>query len=146
MKKRKRLNMVRVTSQFVDSPYALGQASRSQGFDCISLLLGMAAKMDLSVPDEFEGVTRETYPELWDTNKEKAKAVLFRFLSTLGKEITPAFAFTGDLLILKNRQTGTLTIGIHAGGDKIMSAFTDVGVKVIDLRLYKIKRAFRWRR
>jgi len=143
---KKRLNMVGVTSQFVGSPYALGHASRSQGFDCISLLLAMANKMDLPVPDEFEGVTRETYPELWNTDKEKAKAVLFRFLATLGEEVKPKFAFTGDLLILKNRQTGTLTIGIHAGGDKIMSAFTDVGIKVIDLRLYKIKRAFRWRR
>jgi len=141
---KKKLRMAEMTSGLVGAKYSLGNGSFSNGYDCVSLLLDVAKKRNLPVPDVFEGITRETYSALWNTNKPRAKATLFRFLASLGEKIKPKFAFTGDLLILKNKETGELTIGIHAGGDKVLSAFTDAGVALASLQAYTIKQAYRW--
>jgi len=138
------MNLAIMTAKYVGTPYKLGGWSREEGFDCLSLMLSIADDRGIEVPEEFEGVTRETYAELWETNKKKAERLLFKFAASLGQEIPPHRAFAGDLLIAKSKADGSLVLAIHAGQSLMLSAFTDTGVDLVGLDHYEIKKAYKW--
>lgn len=144
----KRLKLSQFTARFVGAPYRLGGQRPAEGLDCLSLILEAARHRRIPVSDEFEGVTRETYAELWETDREGAKKKLLRFVLSLGEEIPPSMAFAGDLLIIKPKKGGNgrdrSVLGIHAGNDLVLSSFTDAGVRLANLQDCEIVRAIRW--
>jgi len=143
---KEKLKMAERTSKVVGTPYKLGEEKPGVGFDCLSLLHHMGTKAGFEVPTEFEGYTMETYKEFWNRDKKGAMEVFTRLIASLGEEIKPAFAFAGDLLIVKSKRTKAISMGLHAGGDKVLTVFEDAGVSFADLSMVKILRAFRWRK
>jgi cell wall-associated NlpC family hydrolase len=143
----KRLRLAKVAAKFVGAPYRLGGRSRNEGYDCLSLVLGLAEEWGIRIPEGFEGIEAGTYPAYWESDPESAKAMLIRFAASLGGEVLPHHAFAGDLLVLRPRlQPEIVILGLHAGGDLVLSAFTDLGVALLSLRLFRIEKAVRWAR
>jgi len=141
-----KLKMAQRTSQVVGAPYKLGENTFSGGFDCLSLLHHIGTKAGFEVPLEFEGYTMETYKEFFKKDRKEAMKVFARLMISVGKEIKPNFAFTGDLLMIENIKSGEISMAIHAGNDRALSVYEKSGVTLVDLRVNKITRAFRWRK
>ena len=135
--KKKVFNLSSFTSQVVGQGYDLGT------IDCLQLLRSVVQSQGGTFPEKFEGITLETYADYWNNERERAKRTLFRLLSTLGKEILPGFAFAGDILVLRDRGDSKKIVGFHGGGSNVFSAFTDVGIQIINVDAYEIIRAYR---
>ena len=136
------MNLNAITKKYVGCPYKLGGNTCEEGFDCLSLIFAIASDLNLPIKESYWGVTLSSYSELWQSQPEKAKRLLLRFISSLGKAVPVEKAFVGDLLILDTG--GELLVAMHAGHDLILSAFTDIGVNLISRRPYKVRRAYRW--
>jgi len=138
------MNLAKITQKYVGVPYCLGGKSVDDGLDCFSLLLYLAKENHIEIPDSFEGVPVDNYVSLWNNDRLKAKKTLIRFVQNLGKEIPVGKCFAGDLLILKFKGTGEMSIGMHAGKNLVLTVFIDEGVQLVTMDQLKIKRAYRW--
>jgi len=137
------MNLNEITQKYVGCPYKLGGKNTTEGFDCISLIFALANDLGITLSESYGGVTLSSYPELWQSHPEKAKRLLLRFISSLGEAIPVGKAFVGDLLILET-ENGELFVGMHAGHDLILSAFTDIGIALMTTRACTIRSAYRW--
>lgn len=129
--------------KYLGTPYKLGGRNIDEGLDCLSFVLSLANELKVEIPESFEGIDRANYEELWQTDPEKAKKIFIRFVSSLGKVIPAEKAFATDLLIITPKK-GNIQVGMHAGGDCILSAFIDKGIALASLRAFKIIKAIRW--
>ena len=136
------LRVFDVVNRYVDSPYKLGGRSRSEGYDCFSLVLAIGEDLGITVPDEFEGQTMNTYSDLWLSDQDEAKRVMFGLFEKLAEKISPSKAFVFDILVFEDENGEN--VGIHAGKDLVLSAFTDVGVKLANIKAFVVKGAYRW--
>lgn len=139
-----KLKLGKVTGKYIGAPYKLGGRNRAEGFDCLSLMLALCKNFKVRIPSEFEGVTPENYVDLWNEDQEKAKEIFIRFVESLGEQIPVYSAMAGDFLILKPKKGNDAFVGVHAGQDMVLSAWTDIGVKPINMRMIKIEKAIRW--
>ena len=137
MKKTQKLKMAELTSRLIGKKYNLGQ------HDCLSVIIYFCDAWGITIPDEFEGYTRENYAELYNKDPEATKEVFIKFISALGKSIDPKRAAAGDFLITEYKKQKS--IFIHGGRGTGISAFTDKEIDVVSLKPYKILKAYRWR-
>jgi hypothetical protein len=139
----RKLRLAQLTSEVVGKPYGLCEKN---AFDCLNLIFWYCDQQGIKLPESFEGFTRNNYDKLFERDPGQAKEVFERFIASLGQEISPAFAFAGDFLICAVKKTGERAIGIHAGGDQMMSVFLERGVALANLRAYDILTAYRPKR
>ena len=146
--------MSAITKKYVGVPYCLGSADPAVGLDCVSLMRAIARDLKQEMPDMFwakpwrrsgawECITLDDYPALWEQDKVRAKALLLRFVRSLGEEVPPLKAFCWDILIL-DPPDGERQVALHAGHNLAMAAFTDRGVDLAPIDVSFIKRAIRW--
>ena len=134
-----------ITGRLVGRAYALGGCAT--GCDCFSLVYLYLQELSLELPDEFEGLTLETYAARFEQDPDGAKEVMVRFISSLLPELEPRFAFAGDLLLLRLRgEEDGRFLGIHGGGTNVICATREDGVAVYPLQGYKILRAWKCQR
>jgi len=147
-------SLARITAKYVGAPYKLGGKSKTEGFDCLSLIVALARDFKKEMVQDFKGIKMDQdlkrmietdYVEVWISDRDKVKQLMFDFVSSLGDPIPPSKAFVGDLLILESKRLKEITIGIHAGGDLILSAFTNAGVKLAKMSLFNIRAAYKWK-
>jgi cell wall-associated NlpC family hydrolase len=132
-----------ITQKYVGAPYKLGGWSRTNGFDCFSLVYITAVRdFHIQLPKEFEGITLDDYHELWEEDRVDAMSRLITFIRSVTKRVKKNFQISGDLLVLKSK-TG-MFIGIMAGTDSVLSSFENVGVALTRLNQYEILEARRW--
>ena len=112
--------------------YALGDPSR--GIDCANLLFGVYEDLGLILPQEFEGVTRESYADLFRSDPAKASAIFYRFLWSLGRSVEINFSVRGDLMVFKRRNE--VFPGISLGGGNVLLV-SEFGVLCVPSRAYK---------
>ena len=125
--------VARAADKMVDKPWML--CDTSKGFDCLNFLLFFYEDMGFVFPDQFEGVTRKTYAELWKSDNQRAKEIMKRFLFSVGDEINPHYMLRGDLLIFEGKEFGSFP-GIYLGNGNVQITF-DVGVQVLPLRFLR---------
>lgn len=133
-------------SRIVGTPYALGDHAR--GLDCFSSIYAYMAEAGQELPGEYEGLTLETYADLFRADPGKAKEVMVGFMGAVADEIDPARARVGDVLLLKSisRPEADAFLGIHGGSGHVVCSSREHGVTVYRTKNYKIERAWRCRR
>jgi len=133
---------VKIVDKYAGAPYKLGGRSRAEGYDCFSLVLALGEDFGVVVPETFEGQTMETYSKLWMDDPGEAKRVMLELFGKLAKKIPVGKMFASDILILDDGGEGN--VGIHAGKDLALSVFTDVGVRLVNIRIFRVTGAYRW--
>jgi hypothetical protein len=131
------------SQQQVGRPYGLGQA------DCLTLLLDLCEHAGVPVPESFEGVTRESYADLYRTDPRRANEILMQFLESVADPIPTERTITGDILVAvpRHQPDHEPFLLIRAGGDRVLGAFADRGrVDLGPIRGYQVLRAYRLRR
>lgn len=137
-------HLARLTSRLIGAPYKLGGMEPETGMDCLSVVLAACDFWKVTVPEEFEGYTRDNYAERYEEDPAAAKETFFRLLGELGEEIPPVKAFAGDLLVVRTKTDKG--VAIHGGADRVISAFFEKGVKSANIRAYTVEKAYRLRR
>ena len=137
-----KFNASAVTKEIIGKPYKLGVT------DCASIVVEFAEKSGMPFSKEWEGFTPENYAAFYMERPEQAKEVLCLWASTIGREIEPSRAFTGDVLIVRPKghpANETPGVVIHAGQDLVLAVFEDRGVQLAPVRIYNVLKAYRWR-
>ena len=132
--------------RLVGRPYALGDQGR--GLDCFSSIYAYMAEAGQELPDEYQGLTLQTYADLFRADPARAKTIMCEFMGAVTDEIEPGKARVGDVLLLKCRtkpEAGP-ALGIHGGGGNVVTSSREHGVTVYKLKNYTIERAWRCRK
>ncbi len=108
-------------SKFVDCKWVL--SDKTKGYDCLNYLLTFYEELGVKMDYEFEGITRETYKELWEKNFKKALKIAARWYRTLGETIKPAYMRRGDLLLFEYKEWKAFATGIYAGNGHVLMIF-----------------------
>jgi hypothetical protein len=119
-------------SKFIDRPHAIGDLSK--GWDCLNSLLDFYRKMNISLPDEFEGYTETNYGARWEKDQNKCRLALERFILGLGEKIEVAYTMRGDLLIFKTPQFPAFP-AICLGNGHMMIVVKE-GAKVVPIHFF----------
>ena len=137
-----RIKLIEVMRKYTDAPYKLGGSSVEEGYDCFSLVLALGEEFGVTIPDTFKGQTRETYGKMWLKDPDKAKQVMLELFGELCEELRIGQAFVGDIFILENDEG--MNVGIHAGNSLVITAFTDIGVRLANIGNFEVKGVYRW--
>lgn len=137
----KKLALAKITSEMVGKPYKLGGYSPDVGFDCLGIIIYLAERWGIKIPDVIFGMTKYSYATAWASYPEWTKKKFIQFVSTLGDEIAPNKMFVPDLVLF--RAHTTTHVGVMCGRG-LLSAFPNLGVAIIPIADVEIKRVFRW--
>ena len=119
-------------SKFIDCPYSLGDTSK--GWDCLSFILDLYEGVGIKWPDEYNGITRENYGDLWKSGGGRKE--FEEFLLSLGESVTLSDLRRGDLIIFKKRD-GVVAPSIYTGNQN-MHIITDMGGKTVPFKILKL--------
>ncbi len=108
-------------AKFVDCKWAL--SDKIQGYDCLNYLLTFYEDLGVKMDHEFEGITRETYKDLWEKDFKKALKVATRWYRTLGKVVEFPYMQRGDLLLFEYKEFKSLFSGIYLGNGHVLLIF-----------------------
>lgn len=142
-------SLARYTSEILGRPYRLGGAAGETGADCFNTLwayLQMRYGAE-NLPTEYEGLTIDTYADLYQKDPEQAKCIMIRLIKDILSEISPERAVAGDILRVECK-LGVDVIdfpAIDAGNGKLLISTQDEGVCVVNKRFYHIREAYTWR-
>jgi cell wall-associated NlpC family hydrolase len=141
--KNKNIKLAEITSKWINAQYTPYGTKPEDGCDCFSMFLDFLEYYQINIPEEWDGVTRTNYMDLWYSDREKAIETLIDFLNFYSIEKKPNEIKSGDLLICKLKRTNELFFTIYAGNDKILYVTNKYGVGVAPLRLIEIQKIFR---
>ncbi len=118
---------------YLGKPYARG-AMGPAAYDCIGFVYAFLRDTGKGAcfPHEFEDYSLETYPDLYERDREAAEQLMLRAFRTIGSEISPQAALAGDLLIVQH-QNGGLFPAIYAGNSMGYASFLRAGVRAFNL-------------
>lgn len=133
------MSLARITARFIGLPYRLGVV------DCFSAILGYLEERGYPVPEEFEGVDRAGYADLFVASPAEAKALMVRFIDSLLPPLAPAFAVAGDILLLRLDDSLPF-LAIDGGNGAIIAASEARGVGLLPKNIYTVMGAWRCRR
>ena len=145
------LNPLQIAQSYVGTPYKLGGVDRRGGLDCFSFIFRYLEDNKVKIPESWGGFSYdnfgEEYKEKYLNDPERLKDVMVDFVSDFANEIPPKDAIPGDILLLKiiGRDMRQF-LGIMGGNGKAFSSTETHGVVSVNLRNYKILRAFRCQR
>lgn len=137
---RRRYPLAVFAAQAVGTPYALGAG---EGVDCFSLVIRYLQWREVPLPDEYEGLTLQTYAERFAHDPLGAKDIMVRLMDELLEVIPPPRAFAGDIVLLELAGSGALPfLAIHAGQASVLAASPEHGVRPWGIEHYEIRRAW----
>lgn len=120
--------------KFLGQEYSLGSV------DCFSIVYNYLTEI-IELPISFEGLTLETYKDLYIINRELAINTMLRFFETYLTEIKLLDMRPGDIVILKYNQYPLFT-GILVGSGEVFIV-TQQKTLITPLHKYIIVRIFR---
>ena len=97
----------------------------------------------IELPEEFNGVTLDTYKQLFQDEPAKAKKVMVEFIDSVLEPIPGYKAIPGDIYLLSLEKNPLPFLAICAGNANIISVTESKGVTVFPLKTYKIERAWK---
>jgi len=104
--------IAKAVDKLIEKPFFLGDLTGVKGYDCLNTIKSFYTELGVILPDEFEGVTWDSYAAKWDDDPEEAREVLIRFLRSLGKPVGINYCLRGDLLIIESRNEKKYSEGI----------------------------------
>jgi hypothetical protein len=130
------MNLARITQQLTGQKYELGE------WDCFRIVHHYLQLQGVALPDEWRGHTLESYAELYQQDKDTAKALQIEFVAEhlKGKPVSRAFA--GDIVLAACKRNGAQVLAIHGGNGYIITASNRDGVKPRKRQYYDILRAW----
>jgi hypothetical protein len=132
------MNLAKITSELLQSEYCLGKV------DCfLTIFKYLEKRKRAGLPEEFEGATLSSYPELYRKNPTKAKQTMIRFFEAYLTEVDKKQQLPGDVLILSVHGR-RLFPAINGGLGKALFATEEHGVGCFKLNQYTVERVFRW--
>lgn len=135
------MSLAAVSQRFIGRPYQLGVV------DCFSAILIYLAECGVTVPAEYKGVRREDYPAMFLDDPAAAKSLMVEFMDSMFPSVPPAFAFAGDILLLRlSRSDKPPFLAIDGGNGHIIAAAESRGIGVSSIKHYTVERAWRCRK
>jgi len=113
-------------TKYVGKPFKKG-GHDDRGYDCIGLIHRYCADEGHPLPDEFEGWTLESGPELFAKDPEAAGRILERLFKTIGEPVDPLRVVAGDLVLVRDMKDH-LFPAIYTGNRHAVGAFIRRGV------------------
>ena len=140
--KKKRLPaLADVTSHLIGLEYQLGHV------DCFSIIIVYLRAMKVELPSQYEGLTLDTYAELYKESPDKAKTAMLDFLDTIGTPVAPNRVQPGDILLVRLRAVGTKQQfafpAINAGNGHLILASEKHGVVMLPMKYYRRLRGWK---
>lgn len=138
------MTLARYTSKIVGIPYKLGGMAGENGADCFNTIWAYLSER-INLPVEYEGLTIDTYAELYERDPDQAKCIMIRLMKDLLEEIPPHQAIAGDILLVNIKLGVSVAdfLAIDGGNGKIVIATEEDGVSLWPKRFYIIKEAYR---
>jgi len=132
-------NLTSLTMHLIGQKYHLGQ------IDCFNIIVEYLRHRGATIPDQFKGVTLQSYGSLYKEHPEEARTVMVEFVDSLMKEVNAKRTLPGDVLLLKFRgKTSAPFLAIRAAGGIVVFAEQRYGVMTNTIRHYRVLRAWRW--
>lgn len=148
-KKRRRLNMAKVSSNFVGKPYERAGWGGGQGYDCVTFIASMLDRLGLHKVPEGSIFSKEKYielVELWEKDPEAAIEIAIEYLRDSGAdEIEPLRMRPGDIVFFKLKEQEDMCFGMCGGNRHILTTFRDRGISPIKAQHLDIEKVFRCR-
>jgi len=136
------MNLAKISSRFIGIPYELGR------MDCFMAVVRYLQEKGCAPNiNEYQGITLETYAEVFLNDPERAKNIMVQLMDDYFSVIESKKAAPGDIALLKLRgNSAPPFLGIIAGNAIIIIATEQDGVTTYPLKHYKILRAWRCQR
>ena len=96
-------SLAAIIGRLVGIPYVLGGAASGRGLDCFSSIYRYLAELGQDLPDEFKGLTLETYAGLFVEDPLQAKEIMVEFIDSVADPIDLSEAFAGDIHLLRRK-------------------------------------------
>lgn len=137
--------LARYTSTITGLPYKLGGPADVKGADCFSVVWDYLLYKNINLPNEYEGLTIDTYAQLYRTDPEQAKCIMIRLMKDLLMEIPPHSAVAGDILRLECKLGADVVdfLAIDGGNGRFIMATEKSGVTIWKKRFYNVREAYR---
>lgn len=132
--------MARVTSEVLGKPYQLGGFG-NPGFDCLSLVLWFARKVNPALNAEYEGFTTDNYVDLFKSDPDGAKQIMFCWICEIASDVSRYIA--GDIIIMSPKTSTGLSTAIYTGNNMLLTVFESRGVSLINAKPYDVVKSLR---
>lgn len=135
----RRPGLAEITSEVVGKSYELGCT------DCFALIIYYLQKQGVPIPDEYEGITLETYADFYKKDPENTLRLMVGFINRLLVSVHPNKAPPGSiyLLSLKGRDVPSF-LALDGGNTNVVFATEERGIIVMPLSHYEIEGAWIW--
>jgi hypothetical protein len=137
-----KIQMAKVTSEVVGKPYQLGGFG-TPGFDCLSLILWFARRVNPGIDQEYEGLTATDYADIFNRDPDGAKQIMWCWISDIAEEVPRPISGDIVLIISKNGKPTDLSGSIYVDNGLLMTVFNPRGVSLISMKLIDIVKVFR---
>jgi hypothetical protein len=141
--KEKKQTFADFTGQFTNKDYKQGGFD-CNGYDCLGLVYDFLTKKGNNIPDSFDGLTKENYYVLFNTNKLAAIKKMFEYFDLFAERINIHERMAGDIVMVQKETEDKTFPAIYVGNGNILACYYDCGVKVLACREpFKVVRAWR---
>ncbi len=130
----KKIKLASITSKWMGTPYKEHGNNPKEGCDCFSFILNILEDYGYKLPDKFEGLTRNSYVDLWYSNRKKALKTIENFLLsiTIKKKITELRS--GDIIFVNHKKLNEKSFMLYAGNSKAIIVNPKFGVIAMPIR------------
>lgn len=132
------VSLSKVTSDLVGTPYTLGK------MDCFMLIITYLRKKGIDIPEQYEGLTLNTYKDLFERDAQASKDIMIGFMDSILQPVMPRKAGPGDILLLKlrGRPKELPFLAINGGNSVVIFVIEEKGVVAFPLRYYSMLRGW----
>ena len=139
----KKIQLASLTSKWMGAPYEEYGNKPKRGCDCFSFMLSMLEDYGIKLPDEFEGIKRDNYMNLWYKSRNKAIKMIHRFLLSVTTEKELNRLRSGDMILAKHKKLNEKLFAMYAGNSKIIIVNQKYGVLAMPIREVKVMNVYR---
>jgi hypothetical protein len=127
-------NLFEFTSRISNSKYRLGCV------DCFSIILDYLSFRNIAIPDQFQGITRESYTILFLEDAIRAKELMVAFVDSLFRHRENVnLRMPGDILLTKLKtDSSSLSLAIESGNGMLICVSMELGVMIVSSQYYSI--------
>ena len=130
-----KISLVESTANFMGAEYSLGQK------DCFGIILDYLDNRGINYPQEYKGLTRESYKELYLKEPEQAKKIMIAYIEDNFKEVDIKENRPGFILLISHKDR--ISLAINGGNATAIFATEKMGVIKLPIKYYKLLRVWR---
>lgn len=127
LKEQKR-TVAEIIGDFANKPASHTHNDPVNGYSCLGFCYHALKALGKNPPYGDDEVNIDNYEKLYPSGEQRTFDRLIEFTKTMGKEVRPAAALTGDFILLKDRR-GHIFPAIYTGNGQAMVCFEYCGVR-----------------